>query len=221
MLQPTSFSLLLEEPKPTLVVGLIPQRSLTLFTGGRESGKTILALTLSQGVAAKYVFLQQPCQQFPVAFFSRYGTKDELYRLSQRVAPKLLPIDQERMSLYGCWEPDDVLPEMDGELLDTLALDRFLVFDGIPEPRQTQDANFGEEFLRKAQRLARRGPGVAIFGSEEWTTVQSIKNRVDVHFPIAKANDRITLDALKTGRKAYLDLPHRDTYPFQIKITIE
>lgn len=218
----TSFTPFLNEVvRPSLVESLIPERSLTLFTGARESGKTILALLLAQGVAARYAFLGQQCKPFAVAFFDRYGTKVELWRLAQRVAPRLMTFDEERMSVYGCWEPEDTIPELDDPLFETLAASqRFLVFDGIPDPKQTKENN-PEEFLRKWQLLARKCPGVAMFGSVEWRKIQPIRNRVDVHLPISKELDRITVEVPKTGRKGHLDLPHKDSYPFQIGFSVE
>jgi hypothetical protein len=222
MVQPTSFSLLSEQDQPpSLVVDLIPLQALTLFTGSRESGKTILALLLAQGVATRFAFLTRPCAQCRVAFFSRYGTKLEISQLVNRIAPKLMPTNEVQVPVFGFWEPNDTMPEFDDELLETRVTQRyFLIIDGIPDPKPTEEAN-SEEFLRKAQRLARKGLGVALFGSEEWRSVQSIKNRVDVHFPIAKVGDRITVDVPKTGRRACLDLPHREAFPFQIAITVE
>src|ERR1700730_12792596 len=83
MVKPTSFSLLSETSNPDwLVRDLIPRRGLALFTGGRESGKTIVALLLAQGVAAKYAFLRQPCAQHATAFISRYEKGSDISQLA-------------------------------------------------------------------------------------------------------------------------------------------
>jgi hypothetical protein len=223
MTKPTSFSEF-QGPiasRPMLVDQLIPQGVLSLFTGNRNSGKTIISLLLLQGIVTKYAFLGQRCAGFKSAFFSRYEKKEELASLARRIAPKLTFVENDRAPIYGCFEPDNTIPEIGDDFLNSLVSEgHYLIFDGIPDPRNTTGED-PELFLRTAQRLARNGPGVAMFGSTEWEEVPSIKNRVDLHFPISKEGDRLTVSVKKSGRKAHLTIPDRDTYPFQIDLRVE
>jgi hypothetical protein len=174
---------------------------------------------LAQGVATKYLFLRRPCAQCLVAFVSRYEKGLDLHQLASRVSPELLPTTPVQVPVFGCWEPDDIVPDIGDEMSKKLILKHYLIFDDIPDPEQTEDEN-PEEFLRKAQRVARLGAGVALFGSSEWDQIRAIKNRSDVHFKVVKNLDRITITR-DSGPRTHIDLPHRDSHNFQITITSE
>ncbi len=142
-------------------------------------------------------------------------------RAASRITPKLMPLTDARASVYGCWGPEDEIPELDDKpVVDLAAARRYLIFDSIPDPDQTSGKN-PEQFLRKAERLAQIGPGIALFGSERWREIQAITNRVDVHFPLSKVSDRITLEIQRAGKNLHLNLPQRDAFPFNLSMSFD
>jgi AAA domain len=197
----------LHEAKPTewVIDGLMAKGSLLLLTGARQSGKTILALSLVQGVATEYVFLMCQCAKHPVAYFNRYESKAELWKLANEVTRgRLTAMDVVAASVYGSWDADEQIPDIEDGRLDSLAkAGTVLVFDTIPDPKEITNP---EAFLRRARRLANSGPGVVMFGSRLWDRVQSTRNMPRVHLKLTKAGNRIVVEAPKQGRKASVDL---------------
>jgi len=197
----------LYEAKPTewVIQGLMAKGSLLLLTGGRQSGKTILALSLVQGVATEHVFLQCECARHPVAYFNRYESKAELWKLVNEVTRSgLNATDVAYASVYGSWDADEQIPDIEDGRLDEMAkAGTVLVFDTIPDPKEI---NSPEAFLRRARRLANAGPGVVMFGSRLWDRVQSTRNMPRVHLKLAKTENRIVVEAAKQGRKTSVNL---------------
>jgi len=214
---PIAFGKLFEEKNTNwLVADFVREVELILFTGGRESGRTILALSLVQGIAARSVFLDCICARHPVAYFNRYDSRNQLWRLASRVSPKMMMAEESQAAVYGCWGPDDKMPNIDDESFKELVeAGRVLVIDTIPDPRET---DCPDEFLRSAQRLARSGPGLVMFGASSWNNVQAIRNRVHEHFLLTKSGDKIVFEDARGSRRVNLFLTPKESHIFQMTL---
>lgn len=213
---PIAFGKLFEDRSANWLVNeLIREGDLALFAGTRQSGKTILALLLAQSIATQSVFLSCLCTRHPVAYFNRYDRKRDLWSLAGNVAPKMMRMDVREAAIYGCWKPEDTMPNVDDERLQTLANKGYLlILDTISGPRQT---DCPDEFLRHAQRLARSGPGLVMFGASSWNRVQAVRNRVDAHFMLSKIDDTISFEDARRTVSFNLHLTPKGS-PFEIKL---
>jgi len=219
MSDPVAFGKLYE-PKLSkwLVDGLVPEGSITLLTGGRQSGKTILALSFVRGIATGQAFLGNHCERHPVAYFNRYETKSELWQLTTKVTSGILNgLDATQASVYGCWDSDGRIPNIeDAQLEEMVKAGKVLVFDTIPDPKEI---DCPEDFLRRARRLAKGGPGLFMFGSTLWNRVQAARNMTDVHFALTKTGDSIVVEHLKLGRKFIVGIPLNQLGGFQMSVS--
>lgn len=67
-------------PRQWLVHGLVPQKTVTLFSGDGGTGKSLLALQLAVAVAAQTAWLRNPVTPGRVIFLSAEDDDDELHR---------------------------------------------------------------------------------------------------------------------------------------------
>jgi hypothetical protein len=207
----SQLALPLPSSKEWLVHSVIPMKSLTLFTGHKESGRTAFAMMLIQGVATRHAFLGNVCAPFPVAYFNRYNNQASLREVAIRFASRATQSLIETLSVYGCWKPEQMFPSIQDPELSELAKTHVLVMDTIPEPRDTPDED-PDEFLRKAQALAHSGPGVILFGSDAWDVVPSVRNRVQTYFTLSKKGNNLTLDAKTYRSKSHIELRPDNQY---------